>query len=60
MNFDWTKFDSTFILDIIEASDLPDKSKQLAKENSDDKEYIISKLNRICKFPDKQFIIKYR
>ncbi len=60
MKFDWTKFDSTFLLEIIEASDLPEKSKKMAKENADDKEYIVSKFNRICQAPDKHFIIRYR
>lgn len=60
MNFDWKKFDTTFLIDIIENSDLPEKTKQLVKENTDDKDYIVNKFIRICNQPDKQFIMKYR
>lgn len=58
--FNWTKFDTSFLLDVIEASDLSEKSKQQALENSEDKEYLVSKFNKICQSPDRQFIIKYR
>ena len=37
MVFDWIKFDSSFLLEIILASDLPEKTKKSAVENSDDK-----------------------
>lgn len=60
MVIDWTKFDTSFLLEIIMASDLPEKSKLAAKEFSDDKEYLVNKMNRICQVPDKQFILKYR
>lgn len=60
MGFNWIKFDNSFLLDIIMASDLPEKTKRLAKEYSDDKEYLVSKINRICQAPDKQFIMNYR
>ena len=60
MAFNWIKFDTTFLLDVIEASDLPEKTKQQAFENSEDKEYLVSKFNKICQSPDRQFIMKYR
>ena len=60
MSFDWTKFDTTFLIDVIEASDLSQKAKQQAKENADDKEYVVSKFINVCSQPDKQFIMKYR
>lgn len=60
MSFDWTKFDTTFLLEVIAASELTEKVKRAVLENSDDKEYIISKFNRVCAAPDKQFIMRYR
>lgn len=60
MAFNWIKFDTSFLLEVISASELPDKIKQSAIENSDDKEYVVSKFNRICQTPDRQFVIKYR
>lgn len=60
MAFNWIRFDTTFLLEIIAASDLPEKIKQSALENLDDKEYLVSKFNGICQLPDRQFVIKYR
>ncbi len=60
MAFNWMKFDNAFILEIIKESYLPDKVKEAARDNYDDKEYLVSKLMRVHPAPDKSFIISYR
>ena len=60
MAFSWINFDTSFLISMIMASDLPDEVKADVQESSEDKDYVVSKMNRICATPDKAFIMKYR
>lgn len=58
MAFTWNNFDLTFIKEIINATDnFEDKDLYLLSE---DKDILVSCINTICDYPDKQFVIKYR
>ncbi len=60
MTFSWMAFDTNFIMEVIMASDMSDEFKQSAKESLDDKDVLVSKMNRICPYPDREFISKFR
>ena len=60
MTFNWMNFDTAFLLDIIQASDLPERTKILVKESSDDKAYVINKFLQVCNAPNRDFVMKYR
>lgn len=60
MAFSWMAFDSNFLMEVIMASDESDEFKQSAKESLEDKDVLVSKMNRICSYPDRDFISKFR
>lgn len=60
MKFTWENFDSRFLMEIIENSDKPEEFKKSARECSDDKERLVSKMNLICPVPTENFIYRYR
>lgn len=58
MSFTWNNFDLTFLKEVLSASeDIEDKGLFLS---SDDKDIIVSYINSICDYPNKQFVMKYR
>ena len=62
MKFNWTKFDSQFIYEILCASELVNtKKKQIEYAYSgEDKDMLVGLLNEVCPYPDKRFIMNYR
>lgn len=60
MKFSWMKFDTKFLLEVISASEMSDDFKKSAVECSDDKERLVSKMNRIAPEPTRDFIKQYR
>ena len=60
MNFDWTQFNSAFLMNIIKDSDMTDIDKKMCTKNADDKEYLVSRVNFLYSKPNKNFIKKYR
>ena len=62
MKFNWTKFDSQFIYEVLCASELANtKKKQIEYAYSgEDKDMLVGLLNEVCPYPDKRFIMNYR
>ena len=60
--FNWINFDSSFIYKLIDASELPERKKELAQKfyDREDKESLVSVMNSICVKPDRKFISENR
>jgi superfamily II DNA or RNA helicase len=57
MAFSWSGFDSTFLKEIIKASEIPDADLYI---NSGDEEALAGCVQSICSYPDKKFVMNYR
>lgn len=57
MNFSWSGIDTTFLKEIIKASDIKDKDLYL---ESDDADALAGCVSTIAAYPDRKFIMKYR
>lgn len=62
MKFNWTKFDSQFIYEVLCASELANtKKKQIEYAYSgEDKDMLAGLLNEVCPYPDRKFVMNYR
>ena len=59
MKFSWDKFDPAFLKTVLLASDkFTDEQKDIKEE--DDIIGLVARMNIICDYPDKKFIMKYR
>lgn len=57
-SFSWEGFDPSFLRSIIMATDeVPNKERY---RKTDDKDVLVSRVNRICSAPDYKFINRYR
>jgi superfamily II DNA or RNA helicase len=57
MAFSWSGFDSTFLKEIIKASEIPDADLYI---NSGDEDALAGCVQSICSYPDKKFVMNYR
>lgn len=57
MAFSWSGFDSTFLKEIIKASEIADADIYI---NSDDENILAGCVHGICNYPDKKFVMNYR
>ena len=59
MKFSWEKFDPAFLKTVLLASDeFADRQSDIKEE--DDIIGLVARMNTICDFPDKKFVMKYR
>ena len=58
MNFSWDRFDATFLIEVIKASEYAEEYSD--KLDPDDIDMLAGCMLSVCEYPDRRFIVKYR